>query len=87
MRELYEEVGLVAGGCAPRLVDVVSNDWPGPVGTVVCVFYAFGGSVLREPEIREPDKMDDLRWMTWDEASWLDHFAPFRSLVGRGYRW
>jgi len=87
LRELHEETGML--GRYPQLVGVVSNHYPDPIDTVVCVFYQIKYE-NNEPyntviaQLMEPDKAQDMRWYTWQHLKTLDLFPPLRSFIDTG---
>jgi 8-oxo-dGTP diphosphatase len=79
-RELAEEAGLA--GAVPRLVAETVDAFPD--GRVWRTRWMLMDWVSGEPEVLEPDEVEDWGWYAWDQLPG-PLFLPMASLVANGF--
>mgnify|MGYP002336252797 CR=1 FL=1 len=82
-RELFEETGLVATEVkkAQVFTDSIYED----EGRHYVCGFVLATAPEGEPELKEPDKMEEWRWTLWDEVP-EPRFPAHVQLLEQGYR-
>ncbi len=82
IREAAEETGLSV--LNPRFATLASNVFEKDGKHYVTLYY-FADCPLGGPEVMEPNKMVDWRWVKWEEIP-RPRFPPLQSIIDAGFQ-